>query len=109
MTTLITPTTASPAPATDWAPFRALLDTQRADCVRQRELAMAETATSLPDPVAVNRAATLLRTIEDIDAALERIDAGTYGVCVHCRAAIPAERLEFRPFAAACVSCQQTR
>jgi RNA polymerase-binding transcription factor DksA len=112
MTTLITPTnTASPAPApaTDWAPFRALLDTQRADCVRQRELALAETATSVPDPVAVNRAATLLRTIEDIDAALERIAAGTYGVCVHCKAAIPAERLEFRPFAAACVSCQQTR
>jgi len=109
MTTLITPTTASPAPVTDWAPFRALLDTQRADCVRQRELAMAETATSVPDPVAVNRAATLLRTIEDIDAALERIGAGTYGVCVHCKAAIPAERLELRPFAAACVSCQQTR
>jgi RNA polymerase-binding transcription factor DksA len=109
MTTLITPTTASPAPATDRAPFRALLDTQRADCVRQRELALAETATSVPDPVAVNRAATLLRTIEDIDAALERIAAGTYGVCVHCKAAIPAERLEFRPFAAACVSCQQTR
>lgn len=63
----------------------------------------------MPDPVAVNRAATLLRTIEDIDAALERIAAGTYGVCVHCQAAIPAERLEFRPFAAACVSCQQTR
>ncbi|MGR6964006.1 TraR/DksA family transcriptional regulator [Geodermatophilus sp. URMC 61] len=110
MTTLTTPgTTGSPAPTTDWAPFRVLLETQRADCVRQRELALAETATSMPDPVAVSRATTLLRTIGDIDAALERIAAGTYGVCVHCRAAIPAERLEFRPFAAACVSCQQTR
>ena len=105
-------TTLSPAPTTaspDWAPFRVLLETQRADCVRQRELAFAETATSMPDPVTVNRAASLLRTIEEIDAALERIAAGTYGTCVHCGSAVPAERLEFRPFAAACVSCQQTR
>jgi RNA polymerase-binding transcription factor DksA len=109
MTTLITPaTTTSPAPGTDWAPFRVLLETQRADCLRQRELALAESATSMPDPVAVNRAATLLRRIEDIDAALERIAAGTYGVCTSCGSAIPAERLESRPFAAGCVSCQQT-
>ena len=111
MTTLIpsAATTASPGPTTEWAPFRVMLESQREECVRQRELALAETATSVPDPVAVSRAAALLRTIEDIDAALERIAAGTYGVCVHCRTAIPAERLEFRPFAAACVSCQQTR
>ena len=108
MTTLATPTS-SPTPATDWAPFRELLETQRADCVRRRDLAVAEMATSVPDPVAVNRAATLVRTIEEIDAALERIAAGTYGTCVHCGSAVPAERLEFRPFAAACVSCQQTR
>ena len=105
-------TTLSPAPTTaspDWAPFRLLLETQRADCVRLRELALAETATSMPDPVTVNRAASLLRTIEEIDAALERIVAGSYGTCVHCGSAVPAERLEFRPFAAACVSCQRTR
>jgi RNA polymerase-binding transcription factor DksA len=110
MTTLITPPTATaPARTTDWAPFRVLLETQRADCVRQRELALAETATSVPDPVAVSRAATLLRRIGEIDAALERIAAGTYGVCTFCGSAIPTERLEFRPFAAGCVSCQRTR
>ena len=106
MTTLITPTTASPAPATDWAPFRALLDTQRADCVRQRELAMAETATSVPDPVAVNRAATLLRTIEDVDAALERIDAGTYGLCENCGKPIPKARLQAIPWTRFTVEAQ---
>ncbi|RFU22763.1 TraR/DksA family transcriptional regulator [Geodermatophilus marinus] len=106
MTTLATPATiASP----DWAPFRAALEDQRADCVRQRELALAETAAPVQDPVAVNRAATLLRTIEEIDAALARIAAGTYGTCVHCGAAIPVERLECRPFAAGCVTCQQAR
>jgi DnaK suppressor protein len=106
MTTLATPTT---APAPDRAPFRALLEAQRAECVRQRELALAETATSLPDPVAVSRAATLLRRIEEIDAALQRVAAGTYGVCTSCGSAIPAERLEFRPFAAGCVACPETR
>ncbi|MGY1704839.1 TraR/DksA family transcriptional regulator [Geodermatophilus sp. SYSU D00697] len=109
MTSLATPATAtaSPAETRDRAPFRILLQTQRADCVRQRELALAETATSMPDPVAVNRAASLARTIEEIDEALRRIAAGTYGRCVRCGDAIPAERLEFRPFAATCVSCQQ--
>ena len=105
-TTPIAPT----APATTTSePYRALLLAQRADCVRQRELALAETATSLPDPVAVSRAAALLRRMEEIDAALDRIDAGTYGTCVHCGTAIPPERLEFRPHAAGCVSCQQAR
>ena len=105
MSTATTPS----APTTTFEPFRALLRTQRADCVRQRDLTLAETATSVPDPVAVSRAAALLQTIEEIDAALDRIDAGTYGACVHCGTAIPAERLEFRPYAAGSVSCQQAR
>ena len=109
MTTLVTPATTATAQATDRAPFRVLLETQRADCVRQRELALAETATSMPDPVAHSRAASLARTIEDIDAALQRIATGSYGVCTYCGGVIPAERLELRPFAAGCVSCQQTR
>jgi len=108
MTTVVTPATTT-APAPDWAPFRALLETQRADCVDQRELALAETVTSVPDAVALRRAATLLRTIEEIDAALDRMDTGTYGGCVHCGSAIPPERLEFRPFAARCVSCERAR
>ena len=106
MTTL---SPAAPAASPDRTPFQVLLETQRADCVRQRELALAETATSVPDPVAQSRAAGLLRTIEEIDAALQRITAGTYGACVYCGGAIPAERLEFRPFAAGCVPCQQAR
>jgi DnaK suppressor protein len=108
MTTVITPA-APTSPATDWASFRALLETQRADCIRRHELALAETVTPVPDAVALGRAAALLRTVEDIDAALERIEAGTYGRCVRCGAAVPLERLEVRPFAATCVSCQQGR
>lgn len=94
------------APSTTWDPFRVLLEDQRADCIRQRELALAEAATPTPDPVALSRAASLLETIHDIDAALGRIAEGTYGTCRQCGVAIPIERLEFRPFAANCVGCQ---
>jgi len=89
-------------------PFRVQLEEQRADCLRQRELALSEAATSMPDPVALSRANSLAMTIDEIDAALHRIADGTYGVCVHCGAAIPPERLEFRPFAAGCVACQSS-
>ena len=85
--------------------FRALLDQHRADCVRQREEALAECAQSVPDPVAQRRSADLLVTIGEIDAALARLDAGTYGRCTRCQADIPEERLELRPFAGTCVAC----
>ena len=85
--------------------FRTLLQDQRADCVQQREEALAECAQSVPDPVAQRRSADLQVTIGEIDAALARLDAGTYGSCTQCGAAIPEERLELRPFAGRCVTC----
>ena len=106
----MTSTIDTPVPATGdarWNRFRVLLEAQRADCVREHELALAETVQSVPDDVAIARAASLQRTISEIDAALARIAAGTYGRCVHCRAEIPEERLAFRPFAPGCVTCQQ--
>ena len=60
----------------------------------------------MPDPVAMRRAASMLRTIDEIDVALDRIADGTYGRCTHCGVAIPVERLTIRPFAAGCVACQ---
>jgi len=41
----------------------------------------------------------------EVDAALARVAAGTYGVCVVCGADIPEGRLEARPFATMCVVC----
>jgi RNA polymerase-binding transcription factor DksA len=89
--------------------FRVLLDEHRADCVRQREAALAECAQSVPDPVAQRRSADLLVTIGEIDTALARIEAGTYGRCTGCQTDIPEERLELRPFAGTCVSCTVAR
>ncbi|MGY1637518.1 TraR/DksA family transcriptional regulator [Geodermatophilus sp. SYSU D00742] len=108
----MTSTMPAPVPATGgspWEHFRLRLESQRAECVQERERALADTVQSLPDDVAVSRAASLLRTIEDIDAALARIAAGTYGRCVHCGTDIPEERLELRPFATGCVACSQRR
>jgi RNA polymerase-binding protein DksA len=42
-----------------------------------------------------------------IDAALDRVDAGSYGTCGRCGKDIPLQRLEAVPYAALCVDCQQ--
>ena len=42
-----------------------------------------------------------------IDAALQRVDEGTYGVCQRCGRPIGEERLEARPWAAYCIDCQR--
>ena len=41
--------------------------------------------------------------IVEIDAALGRIDAGTYGICAVCGAPISEERLEALPYATLCL------
>lgn len=50
--------------------------------------------------------AALERHRRGVMAALERIDAGTYGLCVDCGRPVPEGRLEARPDAARCVACQ---
>lgn len=41
----------------------------------------------------------------EIDAALERLDDGSFGRCEECQLPIPKERLEALPFARYCVKC----
>ena len=43
--------------------------------------------------------------LEQIEAALKRIEEGTYGRCEECGGAIPKARLEAIPYAALCVKC----
>ena len=47
------------------------------------------------------------RVLEAIDAALLRIEDGTYGKCVNCGAQIPEERLEAMPWATLCIECKR--
>lgn len=43
--------------------------------------------------------------IDEVDAALRRLETGTYGACRSCRRPIPTARLEAVPEATQCVSC----
>ena len=42
-----------------------------------------------------------------IEAALARMDAGTYGRCANCGNAIAIRRLEAVPYARFCIDCQE--
>lgn len=50
--------------------------------------------------------AQAMSAVDDIDRALRRMDAGTYGVCERCGEPIPAERLAALPSASLCVKCK---
>ena len=45
------------------------------------------------------------RRIAEVDDALGRMEAGTYGVCEKCGRPIGDERLAVRPFARFCMAC----
>jgi RNA polymerase-binding transcription factor len=45
--------------------------------------------------------------LAEIDDALARIEAGTYGTCVTCGEEIPVERLEAIPYATQCIDCRR--
>ena len=63
------------------------------------------------DPISVERdrllslRALARQRVEDIDAAVRRLDAGAYGACRTCRRPIPVARLEAVPEATQCVGC----
>lgn len=45
------------------------------------------------------------RELARVSAALERVEAGEYGVCVACGEAIDPRRLDIDPAAARCIDC----
>jgi len=47
--------------------------------------------------------------LDDIDAALRRLDAGDYGTCERCGNPIAPARLEARPAARECIACASLR
>ena len=47
-------------------------------------------------------------TIEQIEAALRKMDKGIYGICEICRQPIPKKRIKALPFARYCVNCQHS-
>ena len=47
------------------------------------------------------------QTLRLIDAALKRIEAGTYGICSECGEEIPAARLKALPYVTTCINCAE--
>ncbi|MDD5558416.1 TraR/DksA family transcriptional regulator [Candidatus Methylomirabilis sp.] len=45
--------------------------------------------------------------LQQIDAAIQRTKAGTYGRCAGCGEEIPLARLQALPFAQRCAACQE--
>jgi DnaK suppressor protein len=50
--------------------------------------------------------AQALASVDEIDRSLEKIEAGTYGICEKCGQPIPKERLKALPYASLCVKCK---
>jgi len=48
-----------------------------------------------------------VQQIAEIDAALQRLEAGTYGVCVTCGEPVGEGRLKVRPAATQCRDCAE--
>ena len=48
-----------------------------------------------------------VRELRDVESALARITAGTYGICIDCAQAVDPMRLEVNPHAARCLRCQE--
>lgn len=98
--------------------FRKILTIRQADLSdgrTNREAITIETAADELDRIqqaqerdfamgAIDRDALRLR---EIRAALQRIDDGTFGMCINCEEEIAAKRLAAVPWAALCIVCQE--
>jgi RNA polymerase-binding transcription factor DksA len=49
------------------------------------------------------------RELQQIDAALDRLEEHRYGVCVDCELEIPYDRLTALPYSLRCAECAQSR
>ncbi|MEV8087684.1 TraR/DksA family transcriptional regulator [Streptomyces nigra] len=59
--------------------------------------------------VGVKLAASARMVLADVEAALARMDDGSYGTCRLCRRTIDRERLMIVPQARYCARCQQVK
>lgn len=99
-------TTSRPAPKLNHARIRRFLQEQ----LHEREAILRDVApTAAPnvDPVSWATAQATQRVMDQITAALDRLEAGTYGRCIRCGGAIVAARLDVMPYAENCIDCQR--
>ena len=98
--------------------YRNVLEDKQADLVqmmRNRDGIVIEKSADALDEVqyaterelairSLDRDSNLLRNVR---AALDRIEEGSFGVCLHCEEDISPKRLAAVPFTAYCIVCQE--
>ena len=98
--------------------YRNVLEDKQADLVqmmRNRDGIVIEKSADALDEVqyaterelairSLDRDSNLLRNVR---AALDRIEEGSFGVCLHCEEDISPRRLAAVPFTAYCIVCQE--
>jgi RNA polymerase-binding protein DksA len=82
------------------------IEGRRLHLVNRRKVTIDRSTVESSMPEA-HRQYKLFTVLPAIDAALQRIEAGDYGYCHDCGEGIPQKRLELRPEACRCVSCQE--
>ena len=74
-----------------------------------REGALRRGGSAAQAEVRAELAASARMVLADVEAALQRIAEGRYGVCHLCRRPVDRERLTIVPQARYCARCQQVR
>src|SRR5580704_8168907 len=80
----------------------AIGDTTYVDGVREQLLAG---RARLTDVLGQSQSEQMVRLLEEVDSALERIDHGNFGVCEICQGTVEDERLRENPLVRVCLDC----
>lgn len=64
-------------------------------------------SSTIGDELTLYLAESEVRELRQVEDALARIHSGSYGVCKHCGAMIPQNRLKALPFATLCIKCKE--
>ena len=91
------------------AEFRNRIDTIHAHARNPLEANSSEQAPQLGNLAVVSALEAEATTeLAGVDAALARLDAGTYGRCKQCGEPISAGRLAARPASVLCIECKKS-
>jgi DnaK suppressor protein len=110
---------ASDAPADADVDYRALLEAERSDlCAKLAELGYGEEGglnydSNFADTSQVTAergeaetlAGQLRDALREVEAAIDRLEKGSYGICERCGQPISSSRLEAKPAARRCIAC----
>jgi DnaK suppressor protein len=98
--------------------FRSILLARQAElesAIRDREALAIETSPDELDRIqhateremAIDNLERQSNRLRDVQAALRRIDEGTFGTCLDCEEGISLKRLAAVPWTASCIVCQE--